>query len=151
MSNRKGINFDLLSKTEISDAFKVTTKTIENWVKDGCPRTEDNKYSVYRVYGWLLSREMEKVAPSGEESLKDQKLKKEIERLTAQVNKINERFIDIDVHETILSARAKSLSAFLMTSAVKNAVHYMGKTLQEVQTIRAAEAKEAMDAYVGSV
>jgi len=153
MANRQGVNFDALTKTEIADAFKVTTKTIENWCNDGCPVTKgtgQNSYSLYQVHNWLISREVEKLVPSDGESLKDQKTKKEIERLTAQVNKINERYIDIDVHNSILAARAKSLAIFFTTGAIKNAVHYAGKTLQEIQTIRFQEAKEAMDVYLGT-
>lgn len=150
MAKTNKINFDKLLMNDLSQAFHVTRRQIYNWVNDGCPRNKDKSFKLNEVHEWLINRLEIKQSGKKNLSLKDQKLEKEIQLKDAQINKIRETQIEKSVMDSILAARAKSLSIYLETSAVKNSVHYVGKTLTEIQNLRHREAVEAMEVYVGS-
>jgi len=146
MSNSKAPSFDSVRVGDIADCYHVTRRTVNDWLDAGCPRNRNKSMSIYQVHKWLLARAESKGDSS---SLKDRKTEKEIERLEAQISKINEKTVDKDFMDQVLAIRAKSLSSFLETAAVKNSIHYVGKTLQEVQNLRFREAQESMETYLG--
>jgi hypothetical protein len=153
MPNKKQASFDAVTIKAAAECFHTTRRTIEKWVIAGCPKNPDGTISIYQIYRWKTEQEIEKASAPTEDkkkSLKDRKTEKEIERLEAQISKIRDQFISKDIHDQVLSSRAKALSIYLETAAIKNAIHYMGKTLEQVQAIRFQESKEAMEAYVGS-
>lgn len=149
MSNKHGKCFDALTVGEISEAFHVTRRTVNNWILQGCPRNQDKSMSAYQVHNWLLSRQKKEITKK-EPDLKDQKTLQEIERLKIQNAKFNDEYIEKSLYDQILSARARSLTIYLERSAVRNTVYYVGKTLEEMQTIRFQEVQEMMKAYVGA-
>lgn len=144
------IDFDSLSMNDLASAFHVTRRQVYNWLDEGCPRNKDKTFCLSSVHKWLLEKVEIKQEKKKEPSLKDQKLQKEIQLKDAQINKIREQFIEKSVHDAILASRAKSLSIYLKNTAVKNSVHYVGKSLTQIQNLRHREVEEAMEAYVGS-
>lgn len=129
---------------EIEECFHVSRRTVNNWIDAGCPRNPDKTMSINQVHRWLLQRE------TGSGSLKDRKLEKEIEWKDAQIQKMRGEMVEKTLMETILASRASTLRLHLERSAVKNTVHYLGKTLPEMQTLRFGEVQEMMDAYIGN-
>jgi hypothetical protein len=107
--------------------------------------------SIYETHRWILSRETGKLinGDGDEGSLKSAKLKKDIELIDTKIQKIREQYVLKEVMDTVLAARAKALSIFLQTAAIKNVVHYVGRTLEQLQAIRFEESQQAMAAYCG--
>lgn len=134
------ISFDSLKISEIAAAFKVTTKTVDNWVNDTkcpCPRHPDKSFSLKAVHTWLLERELKKVSGEGGEdeyTLKEAKLKKEIEMLTAKIDKVNEKLIDRDLSNDMLASRAQTTSDFWKSAIQKN-VPYMAHQDEETLSV----------------
>jgi hypothetical protein len=132
------IGFDSLKLSEIAAAFKVTTKSVDNWVNDTkcpCPRHPDKTFSLHAVHKWLLEREIKKMSPedSGDPmNLREAKLKKEIEMLTAKIAKVNEELIDRNLSNDMLASRAKTTSDF-WKDAVQRNVQFMAH--QEPETL----------------
>ena len=149
MSNKHGINFDSLPVGDISEIFHVTRRTVNNWIIQGCPRNPDKSMSIYQVHNWLIGRQKKDLTKK-QPDLKDQKILQEIERLKIQNAKFNDEYVEKSLFDQILAARARSLTIYLERSAAKNTVHYVGKTLEEMQTIRFQEVEEMMRAYVGA-
>lgn len=149
MSNKHGISFDALTVGDISEVFHVTRRTLNNWIVQGCPRNPDKTMSVYQVHNWLINRQKKEFTKK-QPDLKDQKLQHEIEKLKIQNAKFNDEYIEKSLFDQILAARARSLTIYLERSAAKNTVHYVGKTLEEMQAIRFREVEDMMRAYVGA-
>lgn len=124
------ISFDSLKLSEVAAAFKVTTKTVDNWVNDTkcpCPRHPDKSFSLHAVHNWLLERELKRnsVDDTGEPTnLKDEKLRNEIVMLKAKIGKVNEKLIDRDLSNDILASRSGTTSDF-WESAIQKNVPYM--------------------------
>jgi phage terminase Nu1 subunit (DNA packaging protein) len=139
--------FSGLQVQKIADFFRVTRRTVDKWVsEDGCPKMEDGKhFDLHAVFEWYLKRETDKLAGT---SLKDQKTEKEIERLTVQIAKINEKYIERSQHELEISSRAGALRNFLENSSQMNAYQFAGLGIEEVRTKLFDFVKEAMETWI---
>src|SRR4030067_922678 len=111
--------FDNLTVNEICDLFRITRRTVTNWVNDGCPRKPDNTMSAYQVHVWLLEWEKKKYESKEKLTLKDQKLEKDIELADAKIKKTKDELIERVVHEDTLSSRAKTFSEFWDTAVMR--------------------------------
>lgn len=81
-------HFHTMREKDIAVALHVTTATIRNWVKSGCPQNEDRKYNLYNVHTWLLDREVSKYKNIVEKGdLGSQKTAKEIELLNGRIER----------------------------------------------------------------
>lgn len=106
---------------DAAEFYRVTPRTIRNWVVDGCPQNPDKSYTLFHIHEWILKREVKKfVSDSDGESLTDQKTQKQIELLTEQIQKqktVNEELqktlISVSDHEDILAARFRGLIDFV--------------------------------------
>lgn len=85
---KNAIPFHSLREKDIAEAFMITPRQVRNWVKDGCPINKDRSYSLYQVHTWLMERiegKYKGLAEGGD--LESQKTRKEIELLTAKIEK----------------------------------------------------------------
>jgi hypothetical protein len=128
--------------------FDIAKNTLHTWVNnEGCPRNSDGSYSITNVYKWQIARvEARNEKPTG---LKEQKLEQEIELLKARIDKERQTNIPRSLHETIMVSRAGSLRTFLEKTAMANAVHLAGKTVDEVRAQLYRLLQAAMEAYAG--
>lgn len=128
--------------------FGISKMTLHTWVNtEGCPRNADGSYSLTDVYKWSITRiEARNEKPTG---LKEQKMEQEIELLKARIEKEKQTNIPRSLHETIMVSRAGSLRTFLEKTAMANAVHLAGKTVDEVRAQLYRLLQAAMEAYAG--
>ena len=64
---KKTIDFNSLTRRHMAEICGKTERTITNWVKDGCPRGSNGKFSAPEVINWLLLRESD-MASDGNDS-----------------------------------------------------------------------------------
>lgn len=140
--------FEEVRIKDIMDAFHVSRQTVSKWIESGCPIKVNKRMSFYEVHRWILSRETGKLLGDGG-SLKTRKLEKDIELMDTKIQKIRGTYILKEVMDSVLSARAKALAIYLQTGAIKNAIHYLGRTLEQIQAIRFEESQQAMSVYCG--
>lgn len=138
--------------SDIADMFLVSRQAVEKWVlRYGCPRNDDDTYSLPAVIDWWKRRYDNRGDGEGDEGLsrKEQKLQKEIELKEVQIQKIKENFIERSFHETVMTSRAGSLRRFLEKSFVNAAVYLVGKDVDAMRTALLDLAGQCMDTYVG--
>jgi hypothetical protein len=142
------INDSACTGKRIQECFCISRMTLNNWVSDqSCPRNADGTYMMADVIKWRLAKiESQNDQPVG---LKEEKLKKEIEFLQTRINEKNDTTMDRALHETILVSRAGSLRTFFEKTFMSNAIHLVGKTVDEVRSTLYDLLKHAMDAYLG--
>jgi hypothetical protein len=131
----------------VCEAFNISRQAVHQWVDSGCPRNPDNSFSLTDVIAWRFKKEADKSDQPG--TLKEEKLKKEIEFLQTRIDEKNNTTIDRSLHETIMVSRAGSLRTHLEKTTMSNAVHLAGKTVDEVRTILYKLIQAAMEAYIG--
>ena len=44
------------TQAELAEAFQVSTRSIQKWTRDGCPRLPDDSYDIIAVYTWHETR-----------------------------------------------------------------------------------------------
>lgn len=133
--------------TCVAEAFGIARKTVHEWVNDGCPRNPNGSFCISDVFKWRLKKETDKAESPG--TLKDEKLRKEIEFLQARIEEKKDNYIERSLHETIMTSRAGSLRSFLEKTGMANAVHLAGKNVDEVRTLLFKLFQSAMNAYIG--
>ena len=149
MPSKNFSSFDHALIGDVAECFHKTRRTVNDWLHEGCPRNSDGSFSIFDVHKWRVSKKEEKYLKGKGKSIQEQKIETDIEYKLAQIDKIRGNTIDKDIHEQILSSRAKSLSTYLETNAVKNAIHYVGKSLEQIQALRYQESIECLEAYLG--
>jgi hypothetical protein len=143
-----GRGIDTMPARETAAAFRVTQTVLKHWTEDGCPRNPDNTYSLANVIEWVWrKREAEIIGDGGIDNLKDQKTRKEIEKLECVIAKYKEENISRTEVETMAAARASSLSTFLEKSGMKNLNYFANKSREELETIWIEFIRQAMEAY----
>jgi hypothetical protein len=140
----KLIDIEKCTQLDLALIFGITTRAVQKW--ENPPRNEDKTYNLPKIVQWR----MEKLSGSASGDLKEQKLRAEIERINAQVSKINENFIERSMHETILTSREASLRAFLEKTFIGNAPLLASRTADELRTMLYSLVKQSMDAYIGA-
>lgn len=141
------IDDDSCSGVRIQRVFGITRMSLNRWVDEGCPRNPEGSYSIGALYKWRMGKLKAKTeAPAG---FKEQKLIKEIEFLETRIQEKRDQYIERSLHETILVSRAGSLRTFLEKTAMANAVHLAGKTVDEVRAQLYRLLQAAMEAYAG--
>lgn len=134
---------------ELGHALGVSRQTVTNWTESGCPRNADKSYSIPDVFKWRMAKFEEQAATPA--TLKEEKLKKEIEFLQTRINEKNDTTMDRALAEQIMVSRASSLRVFMEKTFMTNSVHLAGKTVDEVRTITYQLVQQAMEAYIGKV
>lgn len=132
------ISYDSLTAGDIADCFHVTRRTVSDWVIAGCPRSRTKRYSVSIVHRWLLDRSLNKAQDKGGKvggNLNEQKLRTDIEYKEAQIQKIKEKMIERELHEAIVSSRAKDASDNWSRIIMKNAVYMAMKPVDELKVL----------------
>jgi hypothetical protein len=127
-------------------SYGVTTQTIFNWKKEGCPTNDDGTLSLPDVYRWNITHIKTKMVGSDVDTRRKQK---DIELKEAQIQKIRGNLIEKSLMETIMSSRAGNLNRFLTKTFVNQAPYFVGKTTEEVRTALYDMVQKAMDAYIG--
>jgi phage terminase Nu1 subunit (DNA packaging protein) len=118
------IAFHSLREKDIAEAFHITGRQVRNWVKGGCPINPDRSYSLFNVHEWLMDRQkkqLEAMLDTG--SLGSQKMAKEIELLTAKIEKQN-----IENEEL----RKNTVSKYLYNRAISTICEAFSKFLVDV-------------------
>lgn len=151
-----GYNASMFPKNETAKAFGITQGTLDAWVNQGAPRNPDFTFNLPILYNWTKNRKglgSGSDSPDGEEeeSLKDQKTKKEIEKLEIVIAKLKDESVSREEMEAINAARASSLSTFLEKSGLKNLSVFANKTREELEPLWLDFVRRAMEAYSGDV
>jgi hypothetical protein len=138
---------DCATGIRVQKVFDISQIGLLRWVDHGCPRNPNKTYSLADIYKWRVSKIEERTdKPTG---LKDEKTKQEIDLLKARIEKERQTNIPRSLHETIMTSRAGSLRTFLEKTAMANAVHLAGKTVDEVRAQLYRLLQAAMEAYAG--
>jgi len=119
-----GRSFNALREKDIAEVFHVTDRQVRNWVKAGCPLNPNRSYDLFHVHDWLMDRQkkqLEAMLDTG--SLGSQKMSKEIELLTAKIEKQN-----IENEEL----RKNTVSKYLYNRAISTICEAFSKFLVDV-------------------
>jgi predicted transcriptional regulator len=90
----------MFTLAEIADEFGVTSRTIQNYVKEGMPKAGHGKYDLLACYRWRVGKmneALEKARTSGTTELDRQKIRAmradaEIKEYKARIN-VTSRFV----------------------------------------------------------
>jgi len=157
MSAYDGINFQELTQLQLMDATGYSKNSLITYRREGMPggTAPGKKYNLRAVIQWLVANAKKSGAgrPSdldGDDvDLQKEKIKKEIEYKSAQIRKIDNRFIERVMMENILNSRASSLGTFLAKSADMNATEFVGLNLDEARVQLYRYGREMMRVYSG--
>lgn len=111
--------------------FGVTVQALHRWVDNGCPKNSNGSFNWQEVHKWLVEREKKK--NEGQGDLKEQKLKKEIERMEAQINKINSEYIERTLYDSNIRALIVAVREHGKQMAMKNYPEFIGLTADEAK------------------
>ena len=145
----------LVNQRQAADLFGVHRTTIYEWSQldtfKEASVVQGSKYDLRKLILWREGARSEERKQEGGEKrdLEMEKLRKEIELKDIQIQKEREAHIDIETHEQILTSRMASLKQFLTHAFVQNVHRFHGKNLDELRTIAADFAKQALAAYTG--
>jgi hypothetical protein len=114
-----------------SDFFGVTVQALNQWFRAGCPKNVDGTVNWQHIHKWLIDREKGKGSTSGD--LKEQKLKKEIERMEAQINKINSEYVERTTYDSHIRALVQAVNNHGREMARKNYPEFIGLSADEAK------------------
>jgi hypothetical protein len=145
-----GFDWTKASQTDVGRFFSVTKTAIQQWMartESPCPRNQDGTYSLPDVVRWKI--ELEKGKAEKGDSLRDQKTKAEIERIQAQVEKINENYILRTEHEALLRSTVAAFPKFYTSAVQKNYHDFAGQTAEQCHVLLMEFGRELMKKYAG--
>lgn len=137
-----------VSGIKTAAVFGISVQGLKRWVNEGCPQSVDKSYSIPAVFKWRIEREESR--NQSPVSLKEEKLKKEIEFLQERINEKQDQYIERSLHEQIMVSRAASLRTFLEKTFMANAIYLAGKSVDEIRTLLFQLVTAMMKAYVGN-
>jgi hypothetical protein len=137
MAPARNNDFSKIKIGEIARCFCVSVAAVDKWVTMGCPQNSDRTMGIYQVHRWLMQREINRHCGVDDKnkSLKDKKTEKEIERLEAQINKIQEKTIERELHDAICNSRARDAADNWSRMIMKNAVYLAMKPIDELKVL----------------
>lgn len=134
MAAKKGLRIHKDVSVEVAcDFFCVTRSGIGLWFKSGCPRNKDTSVNLYDVHKWLVDREKKKGLEDND-SLRQQKLKAEVEHLETKIAKLNDAYMERDEHHRVLMSLASSHQKFWESKINKEAHNFI--MLPSVEDVR---------------
>jgi len=151
-------DFRALTQQQLINATGYSKTCLRSYSKDGMPggTGPGKRYDLHIVIQWLIEHAKartrarpEKDLDAEDVDLQKEKIKKEIEYKSAQIRKIDNRFIERTTMENILNSRASSLGTFLAKSADLNATEFVGLSLDEARVRLYQYAREMMRVYSG--
>jgi len=122
------MDVDAASLKDACRVFRISEITLYKWVEKGCPRKEDGTFIIYDIYHWLIDK-------GAKGKLKEQKMQAEIDRIHAQTEKINEKYILREDHEHITNSWASSFKKFWMQAVKRNIIHFCNKDLDQLNVL----------------
>lgn len=149
---RRAAAFDWnrVTQADVGRFFSVTKTAIQQWLartENPCPRNQDGTYSLPAIVQWKLALEKGK-AEKGD-SLRDQKTKAEIERIQAQINKIDENYILRTEHDAELRSAIAAFPKFYAGAVQKNYHDFVGQTAEQCHVLLMEFGRELMKKYSG--
>lgn len=150
----KQVNFKQLTINQFCEALGITRTTYGNWLhkEPPLPVNKDKTINLQQAVEWLVNYKAGLAPDNKAIATVDLELKAERARLVrAQADEREGLTMLREEHEAIVSARAKSVAVFYQKAAMRNSIHYVGKSLPEIQTLRLKEAEDASKAYLGEL
>lgn len=102
--------------------FQTSNTTLNKWRLAGAPFKDG--YSLPELHKWLIEREHAKSSTG--ENLKKEKTRAEIDRILASIEKMKERTIPKEQHETEMKTMALEFKAFIESAISKNYQEFVG-------------------------
>jgi hypothetical protein len=132
MGRVKSDGWQAATVKEAAVFFGVTEMGLMKWIKEGgAPRNSDGRCNLSHIHMWLLERE--KKRNEEKDSLKDQKLQKEIEWKEAQINKINSEYVDRGTYNEHIRALVVAVNKHGEEMARKNYPEFIGLNADEAK------------------
>ena len=147
-------NIDKLKKRDISIIFGVTEKTVFNWVKYGCPRNEDDSFTLKTVIGWKLADIQNEAMDEDKLAIEKRKMLKQIRKLELEIEDKELKTISREKFENIQREQAKEMKAFVTEGYKRNIQTMMAKLgigadkIDKFTEIWDDFIKQMMDAFV---
>ena len=146
-----GIKLESVQPTFMAKFFGVSNQTICNWESENCPRNPDRTFNLAEVSHWLVNREKAKHNNAFEKDLKGKKTQAEIERIEAQVRKINEETIPREEYENRFASWASSAEAFWtqVCHAVRH--HFVGlSAIEQADVLLSDLGRRFFEKWIGN-
>ena len=143
---------DHVSQSDLGRTLHISKTAIQQWLirkDDPCPRNADGTYSIADIYNWRMGIEKGK-AEKGD-SLRDQKTKVEIERITAQIEKINENYVLRTEHEARVKATIAPFPKFWEQTIRRNYQEFVGLDADQAYLKLKVLCDEVLKNYAGIV
>jgi len=145
-----------VKQTDLADAIGVSTKTIQRWTQDGCPRNADKTYDLFAVLPWWrtlherVAAEAASDEPNSPALEEGRRLRNELTRL--ELAKRQGELVDRAEVEVawgqVLSALAQSLAGMPAAAASRlenRSAAEVSAVLAELIEDRLDDARAAME------
>ena len=121
-SKKRMYEIERLKKLEVSDIFGITEKTVFNWIKYGCPKNEDETYSLKDIIEWRNKRIEEDKKDETTKELDRKMLVQRIRKLELEIADKEKKTISREKFEEIQRKQATELMEFVKGGFKRNSL-----------------------------
>lgn len=108
--------------------FRVSDRTLNNWIQAGCPRNQDMTFSIYMIHKWLI----EKGKANG---IREEKTLKEIELLETKILMNSDKYIEREEHLNMIRNMITALKKGFDQAIKKNIHHFAMKEIEQLKIL----------------
>ena len=146
--------FNCLKQKDIMYIFGIDRKTVFNWMKYGCPVSEDKSFDLREVVKWKISRVEAEGVDEAKGDLDKRKLIQQIRKLELEIAEKEKKTITREKFEDIQRKQAHELMDFVKSGFMRNSLAMIMKLglaanmLQKFNEVMAEFMKAMFDAFI---
>jgi len=126
-SKKRLYEIEKLKKVEVSDIFGIDKKTVYNWIKSGCPKNDDETYSLRNIIRWRDERLEEAKKDDTTKDLDKKILIQRIRKLELEIAEKEKKTIPREKFEEIQRNQATELMDFVKGGFKRNSLTIISK------------------------
>jgi len=154
--NSKIFDINKCSGVFIQKAFSISREGLRQWVISGCPKNNDNTYSLVSVVQWRENQLLARSVSDERKNVELEKLQNQNRKLELEIETMEKKTISREKHSNIMHTAERELRNYLTESYKRNGQELWlkireVKDLQGFYEIVDGYNKQAMDAFLEGV